>query len=95
MVKTTLLSALIATMFVGAAPASDDKYKENYDASTSEATQLADADIRTMLEQQGYRIVKIERERNKVEVYAKKDGRRWEIEMDSRSGRILELEEKY
>lgn len=51
-----------------------------------------DDDLRAGLEAEGYRITKYERERGRIEVYADRDGRRWEIEIDPRDGRIVELE---
>lgn len=53
-----------------------------------------DAEIRARLEAEGYRIAKYERERGEIEVYADRDGRRWELKIDPRDGRILEVEEE-
>ena len=55
----------------------------------------ADADhIRATLEAQGYEIVKFEREPGEIEVYALRDGRRWELKIDPGSGRVLRAEEE-
>lgn len=43
----------------------------------------------------GYRIVKYERERGRIEVYADRDGRRWELKIDPRDGRIVEVEAEH
>lgn len=52
-----------------------------------------DAEIRARLEAEGYEIVKYEREHGRVEVYALRDGGRWELKIDPRDGRVVELEE--
>ncbi|MEL6773128.1 MAG: PepSY domain-containing protein [Pseudomonadota bacterium] len=51
-----------------------------------------DGEIRAGLEADGYEIVKYERERGRIEVYADRDGRRWELKIDPRDGRIVEVE---
>jgi hypothetical protein len=45
-----------------------------------------------MLAAQGYAVTAYKRERGEVEVEATKDGRRWELEVDPRSGEIREIE---
>lgn len=53
---------------------------------------MDDGAILAKLEGEGYRIQRFEREGNRLEVYADKDGRRWELKLDRRDGRILEIE---
>lgn len=54
----------------------------------------SDQEIRQSLEAEGYEIRKYERERGRIEVYADRDGRRWEIKIDARDGRVLKVEEE-
>ncbi len=51
-----------------------------------------DGAIRARLEAEGYRIVEYERERGRIEVYADRNGQHWELKIDQRDGRIVELE---
>ena len=53
---------------------------------------IDDSKIRSNLSAQGYKIVKYEREHGKIEVYAIKDGRRWELKIDPRTGKVLRIE---
>ncbi|RKF05878.1 PepSY domain-containing protein [Oceaniradius stylonematis] len=53
---------------------------------------VSEEQVRTMLAGQGYEIVTFERERRKIEVYAKKDGRLWEIEVHPGTGEVLSVE---
>lgn len=48
--------------------------------------------IRRVLEDNGYELVRIEQEHGKVEAYALKDGRKWELELDPESLQILRSE---
>jgi TusA-related sulfurtransferase len=52
----------------------------------------SDDDIRASLLSQGYEVTKYERERGQIEVYANKDGSRWELKIDPRTGNILSME---
>ena len=52
-----------------------------------------DAELRARLAAEGYEIVKYERERGGVEVGAMRDGRRWELRIDPRDGRVVTVEE--
>ena len=53
------------------------------------------AEIRANLESQGYSIIKQEMEYGRrMEVYAEKDGTRWEMMLDTDTGRITEIERK-
>lgn len=47
-----------------------------------------DGQIRTALAARGYDVVEIERKRHEIEVYANRDGRRWELELDPVTGDI-------
>ncbi|GMG84529.1 hypothetical protein LNKW23_37450 [Paralimibaculum aggregatum] len=51
-----------------------------------------DGALRAQLEADGYRIVEYERERGRIEVRADRAGRRWELKIDPRDGRIAEIE---
>ncbi|WP_281858338.1 PepSY domain-containing protein [Litoreibacter halocynthiae] len=53
---------------------------------------MNDDDIRAALKGQGYDVTKYERERGQVEVYANKDGRRWELKVDPKTGKIMSVE---
>ena len=51
-----------------------------------------DDQIRTSLVADGYDIIKYERERGEIEVYASKDGRRYELKLDPKTDEILKIE---
>lgn len=53
-----------------------------------------DEQIRASLAAQGYEVTKYERERGEIEVYVSKDGRRYELKIDPRSGEILKVEDE-
>jgi len=53
-----------------------------------------DEQIRASLAAQGYEVTKYERERGEIEVYALKDGRRYELKIDPRTGEILKVEDE-
>ncbi len=53
---------------------------------------MEDDAIRAALAAEGYEITKYERERGEVEVYARRDGRTWELKVDPRTGRVLKAE---
>jgi hypothetical protein len=65
-----------------------------YARSGPERPGVDDAAVHAMLAEQGYTVTSYERKRGKIEVYATKDGRRWELKIDPRSGRIREAEEE-
>jgi len=84
----------------------DIRHEVYIDATTGEVTKVdmasrrgpsplpgaSDDDIRTSLQADGYEVTKYERERGQIEVYATKDGRRWELKIDPRTGNILSVE---
>lgn len=51
-------------------------------------------EIAAALRTQGYEIVKHERKRREIEVYADRDGRRWELKIDPLTGTLLRIEEE-
>ncbi|MDF0601088.1 PepSY domain-containing protein [Psychromarinibacter sp. C21-152] len=53
---------------------------------------LDDAAIREMIAAEGYQITRYERERGEIEIYATRDGRRWELKVDPLTGHILRSE---
>ncbi len=53
---------------------------------------VSDDQIRTSLQALGYDVTGFERERGEIEVYATKDGRRWELKIDPRTGGIRKSE---
>ena len=66
-----------------------------YDQSGAPAAPgVDDAAVKAMLVEQGYAVTKYKRERGEIEVDATRDGKRWELEIDTRSGTIRELEEE-
>ena len=50
--------------------------------------------IRTALQAQGYEVLKYERERGEIEVYAMRDGRQWELKLDPVTGKVIDVEEE-
>lgn len=53
---------------------------------------ISDSDIRAALQADGYDITEYERERGKIEVYAMKEGRLWELKIDPMTGKTLSVE---
>jgi len=53
---------------------------------------ISDEEIRTSLQAQGYELTKYERKRGQIEIYANKDGARWELKIDPQTGNILSVE---
>ena len=53
---------------------------------------VSDDEIRASLLAQEYEVTKYERERGQIEVYANKDGRRWELKIDPQTATILSAE---
>ncbi|GGH38358.1 Peptidase propeptide and YPEB domain-containing protein [Cribrihabitans marinus] len=84
----------------------DARYELYVDPTSGEVTRLetkarrgpsplpgfSDDQIRASLQALGYEVTGFERERGKIEVYATKDGRRWELKIDPRTGGILKSE---
>ena len=84
----------------------DARHEIDVDAATGEVVKVemsarrgpsplpgkSDDAIRTSLKDQGYEIAKYERERGQIEVYANKDGRRWELKIDPQTGNIMKVE---
>lgn len=52
-------------------------------------------EISSALAAQGYEVLKYEREDNEIEVYVRKDGQRFELEIDPTTGQILEVEDEH
>ena len=52
-------------------------------------------EISSALAAQGYEVLKYEREDDEIEVYVRKDGRRFELEIDPTTGQILEVEDEH
>ena len=50
--------------------------------------------IRTALDAQGYDVVKYERKQREIEVYAKRDGRLWELKLDPVTGELRSAEQE-
>lgn len=51
-------------------------------------------EISSALAAQGYEVLKYEREDDEIEVYVRKDGQRFELEIDPNTGQILEVEDE-
>ncbi len=51
-------------------------------------------EISAALAADGYTVLKYEQERDDIEVYVVKDGRRLELELDPQSGRIVKIEDE-
>lgn len=52
-------------------------------------------EISSALAAQGYEVLKYEREDDEIEVYVRKDGQRFELEIDPTTGQILEVEDEH
>lgn len=50
--------------------------------------------IAAALAKEGYALVRVERDHGRIEAKAERDGRRYEVKIDARSGNILYVEEK-
>lgn len=84
----------------------DARHELYVDASSGEVTKIettarrwlsslsgvSDDQVRASLEALGYEVTGFEREQGEIEVYALKDGRRWELKIDPRTGGILRSE---
>ncbi|UUX48705.1 PepSY domain-containing protein [Nisaea acidiphila] len=86
--KKTILglaaAALIALPLAGQSLASSH--------STSKAKMLSEEQIGEMLAKNGYKVIRIERERDEVEVYATQGGEKWELKLDPKTGNVLRKE---
>ena len=60
--------------------------------SVGEQLGTTEEDIRAALEAKGYVVLEIEKEGNEIEVELKMNGEEFEIEVDPRSGAIVEIE---
>jgi predicted small secreted protein len=83
----------------------DTRHEVYIDAATGKVTKVemtarrgpsplpgvSDDEVRASLLEQGYDVTKYERERGQIEVYANKDGSRWELKIDPRTGNILSV----
>ncbi|PJK31435.1 PepSY domain-containing protein [Minwuia thermotolerans] len=65
---------------------------EGYRRSEAEA-RVFDDDLARRLTDEGYRIVRMEREHGRVEIRAIRDGRHYEIDVDGVDGRVLRVRE--
>lgn len=54
---------------------------------------VSDARVAEILEGEGYKLFRMEREHGRIEVKAMRDGRRYELHLDARDGRIMDVEE--
>ena len=52
-------------------------------------------EISSALAEQGSEVLKYEREDDEIEVYVRKDGQRFELEIDPTTGQILEVEDEH
>lgn len=78
-------AALIAIPLVGYSIAGTD---------SKVGERLSDAQVRTLLEKQGYEIIRLKHDGYEIEVYVKRDGVTWELELDPVTGDIREQERK-
>lgn len=60
--------------------------------SAGDVAGKSEAEIRTSLEAKGYTIKKFETEDDEIEVYAELDGKLYELEISTNSGKITEIE---
>jgi uncharacterized membrane protein YkoI len=71
---------------------SREGHDEGYRRGEAEARAIDD-DIVRQLTDEGYRIVRMEREHGRVEIKAIRDGRVYEIDVDGADGRVLRVRE--
>ena len=81
-------------MYVDATTGEVVKIEDSARKGPSSSNGVDDNNIRASLKADGYEVTKYERERGKIEVYARKDDRLWELKIDPRSGRVLRAEEE-
>jgi len=74
----------------GAVVAADSRMRRGPDPRPG----MDDEAIRNGLRDQGYSIEQYEREHGEIEAYATKDGARWKLKIDPRSGEILSQERR-
>ncbi len=83
---TALALSMAAVLAAGAAIASNLAPGVKLGTSAQE--------ISSSLAAQGYEVLKYEREDDEIEVYVRKDGQRFELEIDPKTGQILEVEDE-
>ena len=84
MKRHVLLPTMLSVLLAGAAFAVEPSLGANLGTSIE--------DISAALSADGYEMTKYEQEGTRIEVYAMKDGRRWELKIDPRTGGIVRSE---
>lgn len=83
MMRKLMLSTAFSVLFTGAALAAD--LMPGTTLGTDAKT------IVTTLADQGYDVIEFEREHDRIEVMVSKDGRRWEMKIDTKTGKITRV----
>ena len=78
-------AALIAIPLIGSSVAGTD---------SKAGERLSDAQVQALLEKQGYEFIRLKHDGDEIEVYVKRDGVTWELELDPVTGAIHERERK-
>lgn len=83
MIRKLMLSTAFSVIFAGAALAAD--LMPGTTLGTDAKT------IVTTLADQGYDVIEFEREHGRIEVKVSKDGQRWELKIDAKTGKITRV----
>lgn len=83
MIRKLTLSAAFALSLAGAVQAAD--------LTPGQALGTTQDAIATALKAQGYEMNKYEQEHGLIEVKAMKDGRRWEVKIDAKTGKVVRV----
>jgi len=92
MIRTFAISTLIGLAAMTASYASDDKGDKDHYYARPELSTPMQKEFRQNLEKQGYKILKFKNDDDGIEVYANKNGNRWELTLDPNTGRIVKAE---
>lgn len=85
----TRLKSLALVLAIAAAPALAQE------VAVGDALGADSGAISAALAERGYEIRKTEREDGKIEVYAVREGRRFEIYVDAKTGAVTRIKEKF
>lgn len=98
-----IIAAIAATLFVSQPALSDSSFDRERDlflASSDDSRneqyhqgpRISLEEIQAQLEAKGYAVQRLKQDDHYVEVYAIRDGRRWEIKVSPTDGQILKIE---
>lgn len=89
MTRNAIQALAVAALLI--APASAFASSDDMARTTKGAT-LAEPEIQAAMAAQGYEMTRYRHEHGRIEVYAIRDGRLWELKLDPRDGKILRRE---